>query len=115
MYHDLAGIWQGFAKNAAAAARYTAGRGLPTVLGSLLATLAVPCLLYGMVTGSRVFVLAALVTYVISVSELFLWNILFETAILDGLFQPLASVVFLAIAIDSLVRRGRHIWKGRLI
>jgi len=56
--------------------------------------------------------LAALVTYVSAVAELVLWQFLFGTPLSYAVFQPLAVVTFLAIALDSAVRR-RHSWKGR--
>jgi putative copper export protein len=77
-----------------------------------LSGLAIPCAVYGLAAGDRAFELAALATYVSAVAELSLWQFVFGTSLGYAIFQPLAVVVFLAIALDSAVRR-KHLWKGR--
>jgi chlorobactene glucosyltransferase len=114
MYRGLNDIWAGFGKNAYGFVRQRGGGGLLTVLGTILSSLAIPCAVYGLATGSKAFEFAALVTYATAVAELSLWQFLFATPLSYAIFQPLAAVVFLAIALDSAVRR-KHLWKGRIV
>ncbi|MFI5268740.1 MAG: glycosyltransferase [Chloroflexota bacterium] len=114
MYRRLGDIWTGFGKNAYGFLRQRGAGGLLTVLATILSGLAIPCAIYGLAAGDRAFELAALVTYVSAVAELSLWQFLFGTSLSYAIFQPLAMVVFLAIALDSAVRR-KHVWKGRLV
>jgi hypothetical protein len=71
------------------------------VFGALLAGLAIPAAIYGLAAGSRLFELAALVTYVISVTELALWQFLCGAPVGYALLQPLAVVLFLAAALRA--------------
>jgi chlorobactene glucosyltransferase len=112
MYRGLADVWAGFGKNAYAFLRQRGAGGLLTVLATVLSGLAIPCAVYGLAAGDRAFELAALATYVSAVAELSLWQFVFGTSLGYAIFQPLAVVVFLAIALDSAVRR-KHLWKGR--
>lgn len=112
MYAGLADIWAGFGKNAYGFIRQRGAGGLLTVLATILSGLAIPCAIYGLAAGDRAFELAALVTYVSAVAELSLWQFLFGTPLSCAIFQPLAFVVFLAIALDSAFR-WKHTWKGR--
>ena len=104
MYSGLADIW----------ASYRGGGGVLTALGTILSVLAIPCLIYGLVTASPAFELAALVTYLTAVAELFVWEWLFQAPITAALWQPLAAGVFLAIATTSLIR-PKHLWQGRRV
>lgn len=79
-------------------------RGPWTWLGLALSTLAVPCAVYGLASGSAMFEMAALITYVTAVAELSLWEFLFGVPLGYALFQPLAAVVALALAVFQ--RRG---------
>jgi len=114
MYRGLGEIWAGFGKNAYGFLRQRGAGGLLTVLATILSGLAIPCAIYGLAAGDRAFGLAALVTYVSAVAELSLWQFLFGTSLSYAVFQPLAVVVFLAIALDSALWR-KHRWKGRLV
>lgn len=114
MYQGLREVCAGFGKSAAAFLRQRGARGLLTVLGTVLSTLAIPCAVYGLLAGSKVFVLAAVVTYVTAIAELSLWQFLFATPLMYALFQPLAAVIVLLVGLDSMVRR-KHTWKGRLV
>jgi len=114
MYRGLGDIWAGFGKNAYGFLRQRGAGGLLTVLATILSGLAIPCAVYGLAAGDRAFEMAALVTYVSAVAELSLWQFLFGTPLSYAVFQPLAVVVFLAIALDSALRR-KHVWKGRVV
>ena len=114
MYRGFREVWAGFGKSASAFTRQRGARGLLTIVGTILSTLALPCAAYGLWAGSHAFELAALVTYVTAVAELSLWQFLFGTSLMAALFQPLAAVVVLLVGLDSLVRR-KHVWKGRLV
>ncbi|MFI5265751.1 MAG: glycosyltransferase [Chloroflexota bacterium] len=114
MYRGLGEVWDGFGKNAYGFLRQRGAGGLLTVLATILSGLAIPCAIYGLTAGDRAFELAALVTYVSAVAELTLWQFLFGTSLSYAVFQPLAAVVFLAIALDSAFRR-KHFWKGRRV
>jgi len=77
------------------------------LLSALLAILAIPCAIYGLVTASPPFLVAALVTYLTSVAELWLWDFLFQTPLTYAFLQPLAAVVWLFGVLDSAIR-GNH-------
>ena len=75
-----------------------------TVVAGALSLLALGCLAYGLVAGSHIFLLAALVAYLTSVAELFLWQFLFGAPITDALWQPVSAVVLLLIGAGGLLR-----------
>jgi chlorobactene glucosyltransferase len=114
MYRGLGEIWSGFGKNASGFLRQRGSGGFLTVLATILSGLAIPCAVYGLAAGDKAFEMAAVVTYVTAVAELTLWQFLFATPLIYAIFQPLAVGVFLAIALDSVLRRT-HRWKGRLV
>jgi len=112
MYRGLGEIWAGFGKNAYGFLRQRGGGAFLTVLGTILSSLAIPCAIYGLAAGSLAFDMVALAAYVTAVFELLLWQFLFQAGVSYAVFQPLAAVVFLLIALDSALRR-KHFWKGR--
>jgi hypothetical protein len=79
--------------------------GLPTLLGLALSILAIPCAVYGLFTHSLPFELAALVTWLISFSELALWQFIFQAPVSYALLQPLAAVLaWVAVLRAALAR-----------
>jgi hypothetical protein len=107
MYDSPFALRQGLARAARPAMRAAGPGAFWMVVAGLLGLLALGCLVVGIAAGSHVLLLAALVAYLTSVAELFLWQFLFGAPITDALWQPVASVILLLITGSGLLRPAK--------
>jgi len=101
-FHQLANR---ASRKALALLRWLSTRAVLTLAGAGLSLLAIPCAAYGLALHSRPFELAALVTYVASVSELFLWNLVLQVPLSYALGQPVAAATAALITARSMLSR----------
>lgn len=118
MYDGLPAIWNGFGKNSFRFVAADPLGGALTVGSSVAATAIFRLAWRALRLGGGARALAALASYLIAVQGLRPWARLFRAGRLSAPLSPLASVVFMAIACNSMLRvvmrRGVR-WKGRTL
>jgi glycosyltransferase involved in cell wall biosynthesis len=118
MYSGLGAIWRGFGKNAFRFVAADPPGGALTVASSVAATTIFRLSWRAWRRGGAARLLAVVAAYGIGVRGLRYWARLFGAGPLSAPLYPLSSLVFMAIALNSmgrvLLRRG-VIWKGRVI
>jgi len=116
MYSSLAGIREGFGKNAARFIAVDPVGGARTVAGSIAATLTPLLIWRAWRLGGRRRALAAVLSYGLGVRNLWYWQRRFGAGRFLSLTHPLAALVFQGIVCESLARvafRRGVTWKGR--
>ncbi len=116
MYTNLRAISEGFGKNAYLFLRQSPLTGVQTAISTSLAASIVPLLFEGIRKRSPAKVLCALLAYWMQIVGLRSWARRFNVPGFYTLFSPVAALVFLAIALRSMlnVLTGHSLaWKGR--
>jgi len=118
MYDGLPAIWNGFSKNSFRFVAADPLGGALTVGSAVAATTIFQLGWRAWRPGGAARTLAALASYLIAVRGLRPWARLFRAGRLSAPLSPLASVVFMAIACNSMLRvalRRGVVWKGRTL
>ncbi len=116
MYTSLREIAEGFGKNAYLFLRQAPFTGVQTALSTSLAASVLPLFVEGIQKRSLKRTVLATLAYFAQLQGLRSWTRRFGVSPLYTLFTPVAAVVFLGIALRSMVRvlTGRSLaWKGR--
>jgi hypothetical protein len=118
MYQGLGAIWEGFSKNSFRFVAADPIGGALTVASSVAATTVFRLIWRAWHRGGTLRVLAPVALYAIAARGLRYWARLFRAGPRAVALYPLASLVFMAIALNSMLhvarRRGVR-WKGRIV
>lgn len=111
MYIDLAGLWEGFAKNAVRFVTVSPRTGVPTVVAALSFLSALPAALRGHAPLHR-----RLALLLVPAVSLLPWERRFGVPLVYAFLFPVSAIVFQVLALDATrrsVRRSATVWRGR--